>query len=103
MIGRAYRVSRDPKVDGTLSARVLSMLIPLFGPDVSYVSIGEAVNALDAYCVRSLEQTETVFASRQYTLVDYVRYVFSLYISPYLYLSDEAMTIHTYMRCLFLV
>lgn len=72
-------VSRDPNVDDTLSARVLSMLIPLFNPDISDVSIEEAVHALTAYCCRSLEHAEIVFASRQYALADYVRYVPLLY------------------------
>ena len=79
-------MSRDPNPDvhGTLSSRVLSMLIPLFSsppdlPNVSDVSIEleDAVHALDAYCARSVEQAENVFASRQYALADYVRYVSS--------------------------
>jgi hypothetical protein len=72
-------VSRDPNVESTLSARVLSMLIPLFNPDISDVSIEEAVHALTAYCHRSLERAEIVFASRQYALADYVRYAPSFF------------------------
>lgn len=59
------------------------MLIPLFGSfpdlpnvsDLSDVPIEDAVHALGAYCARSIEQAENVFASRQYSLADYVRYV----------------------------